>query len=297
MKFRLTDVRTLAMGLAFAAFWGSAFSSARIIVQDAPPLTALSIRFLISGLIALAIARFSGRLRPVPLVRWRAIALFGVCQNGLYLGLVFVAVQVVEASIAAIIASTMPLVVALASVVMFKQGLERKGIFGILVGFLGVSLVLASRITGQATLWGLLLCIVSVLSLSIATMTIRSLDVSRNMFQVIGLQMLVGSAVLFPFGVALEPLSVTWSVPLVLAFTYTTLVPGLLATWIWFSLVERAGATRAATFHFLHPFFGVVTAAVLLGESLSPIDIVGVVTIMIGILAVVTSRPVRRAPV
>ena len=296
MKFRLTDVRTLAMGLAFAAFWGSAFSSARIIVQDAPPLTALSIRFLISGLIALAIAWSSGRLRPVPLVRWRAIALFGICQNGLYLGLVFVAVQVVEASIAAIIASTMPLVVALASVVLFNQSLERKGVSGILVGFLGVSLVLASRVTGQATLWGLLLCIISVLSLSIATMTIRSLDVSKNMFQVIGLQMLVGSAVLFPFGVALEPLSVTWSVPLVLAFTYTTLVPGLLATWIWFSLVERAGATRAATFHFLHPFFGVVTAAVLLGESLSLLDVVGVVTIMIGILAVVTSRPVHRAP-
>lgn len=297
MKFRLTDVRTLAMGLAFAAFWGSAFSSARIIVQDAPPLTALSIRFLISGLIALAIAWLSGRLRPVPLFRWRAIVLFGICQNGLYLGLVFVAVQVIEASIAAIIASTMPLVVALASVVLFNQGLERKGVFGILVGFLGVSLVLASRVTGQATMWGLLLCIVSVLSLSIATMTIRSLDVGRNMFQVIGLQMLVGSAVLFPFGVALEPLSVTWSVPLVLAFTYTTLVPGLLATWIWFSLVERAGATRAATFHFLHPFFGVVTAAVLLGESLSLLDVAGVVTIMIGILAVVTSRPVHREPV
>ena len=296
MKFRLTDVRVLAMGLAFAAFWGSAFSSARIIVQDAPPLTTLSVRFFISGLIALAIAWRSGRLHPVPLFRWRAIAIFGICQNGLYLGLVFVAVQVVEASIAAIIASTMPLIVALASIVLFNQKLERKGIVGILVGFLGVSLVLASRITGQATLWGLLLCIISVLSLSVATMTIRSLDVSRNMFQVIGLQMLVGSAVLFPFGLTLEPLHVSWSVPLILAFTYTTLVPGLLATWIWFALVERAGATRAATFHFLHPFFGVVTAAVLLGESLSLLDVVGVVTIMAGILAVVTSRPARHAP-
>lgn len=297
MKFRLADVRVLAMGLAFAAFWGSAFSSARIIVQDAPPLTTLSVRFFISGLIALAIAWHSRQLRPVPLFRWRAIAIFGICQNGLYLGLVFVAVQVVEASIAAIIASTMPLIVALASIVLFNQRLERKGIVGILVGFLGVSLVLASRITGQATLWGLLLCIVSVLSLSVATMTIRSLDVSKNMFQVIGLQMLVGSAVLLPFGIAFEPLSVTWSVPLILAFTYTTLVPGLLATWIWFALVERAGATRAATFHFLHPFFGVVTAAVLLGESLSLLDVLGVVTIMAGILAVVTSRPVRRTPV
>ncbi len=296
MNLRAIDLGALAMGIAFAAFWGSAFSSARIIVQDAPPLVTLSVRFFISGLIALAIAWYTGKLRPVPRSRWPAIVIFGVCQNGLYLGLVFVAVQVVEASVAAIIASTMPLIVALASLALLNQRLELKGIIGILVGFAGVSLVLATRVTGDATLWGLVLCVISVLSLSVATMTIRSLDVSRNMFQVIGLQMLVGSAVLLPFGLALEPLEVTWSVPLGLAFTYTTLVPGLLATWMWFALVERAGATRAATFHFLHPFFGVATAAVLLGESLSLLDIVGVITIMIGILAVVTSRSVERKP-
>ena len=45
------DFRAIVMGLAFALMWSSAFTSARIIVADAPPLTALSLRFLISGLI------------------------------------------------------------------------------------------------------------------------------------------------------------------------------------------------------------------------------------------------------
>ncbi|NHX28214.1 EamA/RhaT family transporter, partial [Escherichia coli] len=42
------DIRAIGMGLAFALMWSSAFTSARIIVADAPPLLALSRRFLIS---------------------------------------------------------------------------------------------------------------------------------------------------------------------------------------------------------------------------------------------------------
>ena len=66
---------------------------------------------------------------------------------------------------------------------------------------------------------------------------------------------------------------------MITAFAYTTLVPGLLATWVWFSLVREIGAIKAATFHFLNPFFGVAIAALLLGEALGPWDIIGVVII------------------
>ncbi|MDH3262961.1 MAG: DMT family transporter, partial [Paracoccaceae bacterium] len=108
------DVRAILMGLAFAFMWSSAFTSARIIVADAPPLTALAIRFLISGLIGIAIALALGQSWRLSRGAWRATVIFGLCQNALYLGLNFVAMQWIEASLAAIIASTMPLIVALA---------------------------------------------------------------------------------------------------------------------------------------------------------------------------------------
>ena len=67
-------------------------------------------------------------------------------------------------------------------------------------------------------------------------------------------------------------------------------MPGIIATYIWFLLVGRIGATKAATFHFLNPFFGVAIAAVLLGESLTILDIIGVAIIMVGILTVQKSK-------
>ena len=97
------DLRAILMGLAFALMWSSAFTSARIIVASAPPLMALSLRFLISGLIAVIIARALGQRWRLTRAQWRATFVFGICQNALYLGLNFVAMQTVEASLAAII--------------------------------------------------------------------------------------------------------------------------------------------------------------------------------------------------
>ena len=127
-----------------------------------------------------------------------------------------------------------------------------------------------------------------------ATLTVRGASSGGNLLMIVGLQMLVGSLALAPFALAFEPWEVAWSWPLAAAFVYTTLVPGLIATLVWFVLVRRIGAVRAATFHFLNPFFGVAVAAVLLGEALGPWDVAGVAIIMAGILAVQASR--RPAP-
>lgn len=102
--------------------------------------------------------------------------------------------------------------------------------------------------------------------------------------------MLVGSAALAGPALLLEVPEVTWTRRLVWAFAYTTLVPGLAATWVWFRLVRRIGAVRGAAFHFLNPFFGVAIAAVLLGERVSWQDLAGVAIIMAGILAVQLGR-------
>ena len=100
-------------------------------------------------------------------------------------------------------------------------------------------------------------------------------------------------AVLAVAAVPFETFEVDWSWTLAAAFVYTTLVPGLAATLTWFWLVNRIGAVRAATFHFLNPFFGVAIAALVLSETLSAQDLVGVAVIMLGILAVQLSRQKR----
>lgn len=284
------DIRAIIMGVAFCIMWSSAFTSARIIVASAPPLTALSIRFLISGLLGVLIAWLMGQSWRLTRSQWRATVLFGICQNALYLGLNFVAMKTIEASLAAIIASTMPLLVALSGWALFGERISTLAFAGLVAGVIGVAIIMGARFQGGVDVYGVLLCVGGVIALTFATLAVRGATSGGNFLMVVGLQMLVGSAALAAPAALLETFEVVWSWQLIAAFAYTTLIPGLAATLVWFILVQRIGATRAATFHFLNPFFGVVIAALILSETLRLSDMIGVAVIMGGILAVQVSR-------
>jgi probable blue pigment (indigoidine) exporter len=291
------DMRAIAMGLAFSFMWASAFTSARFIVMDVSPLTALSLRFLISGLIGILIARMMGQGWNLTRAQWRATILFGICQNALYLGLFFVAMQTIEASVATILASTMPLLVALGGWIFLGEKLRPLAIIGLIAGIAGVVIIMSARIQGGIDIFGLLLCGIGVLALTFATMSVRGATSGGNFMMIVGLQMLVGCAALAIAAALFETprFNPTWT--LLVAFVYTTLVPGLAATLVWFFLVNRIGATKAATFHFLNPFIGVAVAAYFLSEQIGPRDILGVIVIAGGILAVQLSRQPRKTMV
>lgn len=284
------DIKAIFLGLAFAFMWSSAFTSGHIIVSSAPPLLSLAVRFLISGLLGVFLARYLGQNWQLTRKQWIATFIFGVFQNALYLGLTFVAMQTIEASLAAIVASTMPLMVALLGWIIFKEKINSIGFLGLIAGLLGVLLIMGTRISSGVDLFGLTVSVIGMFGLTFATLAVRGASSGGNLLMVVGLQMLVGSLTLFVVALQIETVSVNYTWTLLGAFSYTTLVPGLLATWVWFVLVDRIGAVRASTFHFLNPFFGIFIAAIMLGEVITFMDIIGVFVIAAGILAVQLAR-------
>ena len=284
------NIRALLLGLVFVIIWSSAFTSARIIVLYSSPLAALSIRFFISGLIGVFIALALGQSFKLTKPQWRATFVFGLCQNALYLGLNFVAMQSIEASLASIIASTMPLMVAFAGWVFVSERLSRSGIIGLVLGFVGVVIIMWARLNQGVDIFGLVLCILGALALTVATLTLKDASSGGNIMMIVGLQMLVGSAVLAIFCLLFENIHFSLNTSFVLAFAYTTIFPGLVATVVWFKLVNHIGAVKAATYHFLNPFFGVLIAWLFLNESISYMDGLGVVVITVGIYLVQNSK-------
>ncbi len=287
------NIKAILMGLSFALMWSSAFTSARVIVTYASPIASLSLRFLISGLIGIGIARWMGQSFSLTRAQWRATIIFGICQNALYLGLNFVAMQWIEASLASIIASTMPLMVAFAGWVIFRDKLSPLGMLGLVLGVSGVGLIMGARLNAGVDPLGLALCLIAAVALTVATLSVRGASSGGNVMMIVGMQMLVGAVTLGFVAMLFEPFHVEWHWSLGVAFIYTTLVPGLAATFVWFTLVNEIGAVKAATFHFLNPFFGVAIAAALLGEALGLLDVIGVVVIAAGILAVQLSKQKR----
>ena len=140
------DLRALLLGLGFAVMWSSAFTSAKFIVADAPPLTALAFRFAISGLLGVIIARAMGQSWRLTPAQWRLTFVFGLCQNALYLGLNFIAMRSIDAGLASIIASSMPLLVALVGWLFLGQRMRPMAVAGLTAGLATAAVLLVARV-------------------------------------------------------------------------------------------------------------------------------------------------------
>ena len=281
----------LLSGLVFALIWSSAFTSAKIAMFYAPPFLLLSIRFLIAGLVGVFIAKIIGQTLIFSKKDWSSIIIFGLCQNTIYLGLNFMAMKWIDASMAVVIASLLPLAVAFLSWIFVKDTINLKGFFGLILGAIGVIILMKNKVPQENEILGIILCFGALVSLATATIRLKHSS-NENILMMVGIQMLVGSVTLFPISLLFETWIIEWTWGLILSFLYTTFFPGLLATVIWFKLLREIGPLKAATFHFLNPFFGVLIAFALLDESLLITDIIGVLIITIGIIAVQINKKI-----
>lgn len=291
-RSRQYALTTILIGVSFAFIWSSAFTAAKFALGSAPPMILLTARFLTSGVIAVALAYAMGQRLPRRGDQWLRIAILGICQNALYLGLMFTAMTTISAGLAAIIGSALPLVMALMAPLVLRERVGPVKVAGLVLGFAGVVYIMGSRMSGGGEdPFGILLSFTGVVGLAVGTALVKKGDFGTGLLMVVGLQMFVGSFALLPFALALESVSeVTLNPAFLVAFAYIVLLPGIVATFLWFTLLERGSATDAASYHFLNPVFGVVIAWIVLAEPLGWSDAVGVALVAGGILIVNRAR-------
>ncbi|HEX6970507.1 MAG TPA: EamA family transporter, partial [Micromonosporaceae bacterium] len=73
-------------------------------------------------------------------------------------------------------------------------------------------------------------------------------------------------------------------------------IVGLSTLWgwaAWGALIRRHGATTIAPFSMLVPFFGIASAALILGEPVHATDVIGGVLVVGGVLAGALAAPSR----
>ena len=281
------NLRSLFMGLIFILFWSSAFTSAKILVSSSPPLLVLGIRFLLTGTIGILINNIFFNKIKLNHSDWKFILSFGICQNTLYLGLNFLAMDEIDAYLAVIVASLLPIFVAIISFLLGKNKIHFLSIIGIVIGFLGCSIILAPKITVNLNLYGLSLCLIAVIALAIATLIIKDgFSKKEQLLPFVSIQMIVGGLPLLLLSFIFEEWIINFSNSFIIAFIYTCFFPGLIATMIWFNLVKRIGVIVASSFHFLTPPTGVVIAYIILNEKININDIFGIIFITIALITI-----------
>jgi drug/metabolite transporter (DMT)-like permease len=286
-----------ALALLYVFLWSSAFVPSRVVARLGQPLWVLTVRFAIASLLMVGIVTALRRPWPRTVAAWVRIAGYGILANALYLGCTYVALRHLSSGMGAIIASTNPLLLALVAPALLDEPLTPRKIAGLLLGFGGVLIAMAARAGTQAARPGdVLLAFLGVVALVGSTLVFKRLRTPEDLLAANALQLGTASVVLLPVAVLLEgrPHLVP-TASFCLSLGYLILVMSVGATFLWFWLLRHGEASRVSAFYFLTPIFGLGLGALALGESVRPLDGVGLAAVAAGIVLVQSSRAARAA--
>lgn len=292
----------MALLLAFATVylvWGSTYLAIRIGVEHLPPALFAGTRFVCAGLILVSIARLGGN--PLPSARrdWSMIAVTGLLMLVGGNGLVTWAEQWVPSNQAALIVATSAFWMAgFGALGVAGDRLGRGTLAGLVLGFLGVGLLVHDGLgaaLGRPA--GYLAVLMAALFWAAGSVLSRRYPVACSTLVYAGLQSLIAGAALLLIGIVRgEPARWQWHGEGLAALAYLIVFGSCIAYAAYFWLVRQVTPAQLGTYAYVNPAVAVLLGWLILGESLSGLQLFGTVVILAGVVLVsLEAQRVRRA--
>ncbi|GAA0814103.1 EamA family transporter [Spirilliplanes yamanashiensis] len=260
------------------AVWGSTYAVTTELLPPDRPLLAGTLRALPAGLLLLAITR---RL-PTGDWWWRA-AVLGTLNIGAFFALLFVAAYRLPGGVAAVLGAAQPLVVAALTVLLLT---ERVALRTVLAGLTGAAGVALTVLTAQATLdpIGIAAGTLGTASMAFGLVLTKRWGRPAPLLTVTGWQLTAGGLVLLPLTLVAEGLPRMLTPTNLTGYAYLSLVGTALAYTLWFRGLERLPAASVSLLGLLSPLVATVIGWVVLGQSLTVVQVVGMVVALGGLI-------------
>lgn len=279
----------IALTALAPAVWGTTYVVTTELLPQGHPLFAGLLRALPAGLIALAITRTLPRG-----AWWGKATVLGVLNIGMLFPLLFVAAERLPGGVAATLAATQPLVVALLVVTVLHEPLSARRLVWGMVGVVGVGLVVigpnaAFDVVGIAA--GLAGAASMAFGVTLTKRWGRPPGVGPTAFA--GWLLTAGGLSLVPLTLLVEGAPPAIGPTAALGYLWLGLVGGLITFALWFRGITTLPVTSVAVLGLLSPLVAAVLGAVLLGQTLGPIQLVGFALSLAAIVAGQLPEPAR----
>ncbi len=278
--------------LIFILLWSSAFITTKPIVDYSDPFAALCFRFLI---VAFGFFLFSIYKKQKILPRnknYLSSLATGILFHGIYLGGVFYSISIgLPAGIAALIVTLQPVITNALAGPILNEKISWKKWLGVLLGFVGATLVIGFDIGKTLPLYGVLAALISLVSVTSATIWQKkisnklSLSVS-NMYQAIG-GFLFHLLIIIIF---IKKPFIIFSTTFIIAISHQILLVSFGAFTILMYLIKKNSASKTVSVFFLIPPTTAIIAWLFLGENLSYFDIFGFFVATLGVYIATRER-------
>lgn len=266
----------------FVLIWSTGWIVAGLAAPYADPLTFLSARYVIAALLVGAFAFLAKASWPASRAETGHALVSGVLLHGIYLGGVWWAVaQGVPAGISALIAALQPILTALLAPTLVGERIGPRQWLGVALGFAGIALVLAPKLTGldPAALAsiGIPLAVnaLAMVSVTLGTFYQKRFIASGDLRSVACLQYLGAIVFTLPLALAFENLRIEWNGVMVATMAWSVLAISIGAIGLLLLLIRRGAVSKAAALIYLVPPTAAIMAYLFFGETLTLVQVVG----------------------
>ena len=276
----MSQTRFLFAGFLFAALWASASIAGKFGLRSAEPLTLFTIRFLLAGTILLAYAAIAKKWQTPSKKEWLQLVIFGAFNTTLYLGIFILALGDVAAGITTLMIALNPLLISLLSSLWIRRPVASREWISIILGMIGVAIATFPLFEdGYATLGGILLLLLSMLTYSIGAVYYASVKWTLNRSVINGWQVLIGGLLLLPFTLIFEKGQTRFDLQFWLSIGWLIAPVSIAAVQLWLYLL-KGDTIRASLWLFVCPIFRLLYSTWLLNEPFTLYTIIGAMTVL-----------------
>ncbi len=286
--------------LAFAAtiVWSGNFIVARGLNAIYTPITISFLRWLIACIVILPIALpYIKKDFKLLVAQWKLMVLLSFLGVTIFNMLIYKAAHSTTALNLSLFAITAPFYVVILNRIIFKEHLTKRQIAGFLILAMGLLLLLTkgelSVLTTLQLNKGDLLMGAAASVFATYTTLVRKKNPAIGNLSFVSSTFLIGELMLIPFFLTEQlvsgpDLNFTWQSTLQLL--YIGIGPSVISFYLWNKAIVGIGSTKAATIYNTLPIFSAILGAVILKESVLPIQILSSVVIIAGVSMVIWGR-------
>jgi drug/metabolite transporter (DMT)-like permease len=289
------------MLILLSVFWGGTFFFQEIAVRELPVFTIVAVRVGLAALLLAAVLVAARDRLPGDWRIWRSLFLLASINNIVPFCLIVWGQKEIASGLASILNAATPIcTVLVAHFATADEKITGLKMAGVLAGFAGVAVLL-----GADLLEGLGSAVVAQLAVLGAAFAYGFGAIYGRTFRARGLtptatatgQLIASSAILVPVALIVDA---PWALPApgidtVAALIGLASVSTAFAYLLYFRILDTAGATNLALVTFLIPVSALALGITILGETILPRHIAGLVCIGAG-LAAIDGRLFRRRP-
>ena len=288
MKHSIHQFKLVFAGILFAILWASASAATKIGLESAQPFVIAIARFALAAAIMLVLAHlFLGQRRPAG-KEWGQLAIYGILNVGVYLGLYVLAMQEVSAGLGTLFVATNPVLITLISALWYKQPIDRTTLISFLLCMIGMLIAAAPLFyDSYATPLGIGILFLSMLSYSAGAIYFSNQQWrGLHILTINGWQTLIGGLCLLPFMLFYyEDVANQYDLRWLGSVVWLAIPVSIIAVLLWLYLL-RDNPVKASFWLFLCPVIGFAIASILMDEPITWHTVVGVFLVMFGLYLV-----------